>query len=285
MTRWKLTLSYDGTEFYGSQRQRNQRSVQEDLEHALSKVAGKHVSVTLAGRTDRGVHAAGQVASCEDARPDFDERTMIRALNATLADDVAVVKAERVAAAFHAQHDATWREYRYRLWSGPRQPMLRRYAWHRTALLDIDAMNDAAQRLQGYHQFASFTGGGEGTPWSTRAQQPRSTWRTVFHSSVREVQPETGVLPELGASYEMRVIADGFLPQMVRAMVGACVEIGRGARSAEWIDELLSMADRRKGPPTATAHGLVLWRVGYEDDIPEPGPDGFTISVADAAND
>lgn len=284
MSRWKLTLSYDGTGFYGSQRQRDRRSVQEDLECALSRITRQPMSVILAGRTDRGVHAAGQVASCDDLRPDIEGATMVRALNATLADDLGVVWADRVGNAFHARHDARWREYRYRIWSGPRQPMQRHYSWHRTAALDVHAMNDAVQRLQGHRQFATFVGGGEGTPWSARAQQPRSTWRTVYHSSVREVESSFGVLPEIGTSYELRIIADGFLPQMVRAIAGACVDVGRGARPAAWIDELVGFADRRVGPKTAPAHGLVLWRVGYGNDLPAPGPDGTEITVADAAN-
>lgn len=237
--------------------------MQGTLESALSAFAGRPIVAEFAGRTDRGVHAAGQVANVEDFRPTMPLAEMTRALDVRLGPSLAVVDIERVPSSFHARHDATWREYRYRIWSGVRSPLLGTTAWHRRGKIDPKRMQQAAARLEGTHDFASFTGGGEGVPWSDRQTTRFGTVRTVFHCSARQV---TGWWPSddaQGTGVEVRVVADGFLPRMVRGFVGAMGEVGRGANEPEWIDELLSVADRRQGPPTAPAHGLVLWRVGY----------------------
>ncbi|MGC4104966.1 MAG: tRNA pseudouridine(38-40) synthase TruA [Thermomicrobiales bacterium] len=273
--RWKLTVAYDGGGFHGSQRQTGKRSVQEDLEHALGVLGGRAVAATFAGRTDSGVHAVGQVVSCDDLIPTMPDATIVRALNAHLADDLAVVAARRVAAGFHARYDATWREYRYRIWLGPRQPLARGIVWERRSGLDVHAMNAGAAQFLGTHDVASFAGGGEGVPWSERHDRPRGTVRTITHCSVRPVAPWWGLAAKAGDAIEIRVVADGFLPRMVRTMVGALVEIGDRSRPRppDWISQLLLERDRRKGPATAPPHGLVLWRVGYGDDVPDAGDD------------
>ena len=272
--RWKLTVAYDGRDFHGSQRQPGRRSVQEDLERALALLAGRAVAATFAGRTDRGVHAVGQVVSCDDLVPAMPDATIVRALNAHLADDLAVVAARRVAAGFHARYDARWREYRYRIWLGPRQPLARGTVWERRSGLDVQAMDAGARQFLGTHDVASFAGGGEGVPWSERHDQPRGTVRTILHCSVRRVLPWWGMAAETGEAIEIRVVADGFLPRMVRTMAGALVELGAGDRPADWISQLLRERDRRMGPVTAPPHGLVLWRVGYGDEVPVDDPDG-----------
>ncbi|MGB3327774.1 MAG: tRNA pseudouridine(38-40) synthase TruA [Thermomicrobiales bacterium] len=268
MTRWKLTIAYDGGGFHGSQRQPGKRSVQEEIEQALGILAGKAVAATFAGRTDRGVHAVGQVVSCDDLVPTMPDAIIVRALNAHLADDLAVVAARRVAAGFHARYDAIWREYRYRIWLGPRQPLARGNVWERRSPLDVQAMNAGARQFLGTHDVASFAGGGEGVPWSERHDRPRGTVRTILHCSVVRVDPWWGMTPHTGEAIEIRVVADGFLPRMVRTMVGALVEIGAGDRSPDWISHLLRERDRRQGPVTAPPHGLILWQVGYGDDVP-----------------
>jgi tRNA pseudouridine38-40 synthase len=272
--RLKLTVAYDGSRVWGSQRQAGRTTVQGILEAALSRLAGRPVAAELAGRTDRGVHAAGQVASCDDIRPAMVPEAIRRALEPNLGDAVSVVEVERVAAGFHARYDATWREYRYRLWAGPRSPLIERYAWHRRRPLDVAAMADAAERLVGTHDFASFVAGGEGVPWSERRQRRRGTIRVVRHCSVRPVDAWWPSAPLIGQGIEVRVIADGFLPRMVRGFVGALGEIGRGANEPAWIDELLDRADRRVGPQSAPPDGLVLWRIGYGDAVPDPDQRG-----------
>lgn len=275
----KLTIAYDGTSFQGSQRQSGRRTVQEKLEHALGRLGFEPATTVFAGRTDRGVHALGQVVRCVDHQPGWSETKIARALNAVLPDDIAVGAAHRVCATFHPRYDAVWREYRYRIWCGAEQPLARRQVWSRRTPLETQAMGTAARLFVGTHDLAAFTGGGEGVPWSDRARAPRGTVRTVFHCDVREVEPWWGITPGNGSGIEVRVIADGFLPQLVRAIVGALVMIGMGRRPADWISHLIGVADRRQGPETAPAHGLVLWRIGYGDDLPDPELNGRQITV------
>lgn len=266
-----LIVAYDGSDFAGSQVQPGARTVQAELEQALAHFAGRSLSTVFAGRTDRGVHAIGQVVGCDDAWPGRAPDLIRRALNAHLADDLAVSRVERRDAAFHARYDAAWREYHYRLRVGTWQPLGRETVWQRSGPLDVDAMHRAAARLVGEHDFASFAGGGEGVPWSERQERPRGTIRNVMRCDCRTVDPigawfgaEDG-----GELIEVRVAADGFLPRMVRNMVGSLVEIGRGARAERWINDLLGVQDRRHGAKAAPPHGLVLWRVGYGDDLPD----------------
>jgi tRNA pseudouridine38-40 synthase len=270
----KLTLAYDGSGFWGSQRQAGVRSVQEDLEGALSRLAGTTVSVALAGRTDRGVHAVGQVASCVEIRPGMSVERLMLAINAHLADDVSVVGCERIEAPFHARFDAVWREYRYRIWCGVPQPLVRDRVWQRRSAVNIAAMAAGAAALHGPVNLASFAGDGKGVLPADIGSPGRGTVRTIHHCSVREVEPWWGVAPGPGFGVEIRIIADGFLPQSVRTLAGALADIGIGRRSAGWMRELIELADRRQGPKTAPPHGLVLWRVGYGNEVPGPGPNG-----------
>ena len=264
----KLVVAYDGRAFFGSQRQAEKRTVQGEVERAIEEVVGFHVPAYLAGRTDQGVHAVGQVISLADHRPDLANETVRKALNANLPDDLAVIEVERRPLGFHARYDARWREYRYRLWTGVRQPLAAGFVWQRPGALDLDAMNAAAVRLIGTHDMASFAGGGEGVPGSERQSRKRGTVRTVLVCEVRRACPWWGASEQDGTLVELRIAADGFLPRMVRSITGALVEIGRGARPLTWIDELLLERDRRLGPMTAPARGLTLWRVGYDDDDP-----------------
>ncbi len=267
----KLTIAYDGTNFVGSQRQKNGRSVQEDLENALSGLFGQNCSAELAGRTDSGTHAVGQVASVADMRPEMSDARLIEAINAHLADDLAVVGCVRESESFHARYDAVWREYRYRIWWGVRQPLQRHRAWQRWPALDLEAMAEGAAHLTGEVDLASFTGNGLGVTGSP-ALGRRGTVRNIMHCSVYPVQAWWGTAPAEGNGAEIRIIADGFLPQVVRTVAGALAEVGRNKRPPAWIGELITAADRRLGPQTAPPHGLMLWRVGYGDEVPDPDP-------------
>ncbi len=255
---FRLEIGYDGTNFAGSQRQPGRRTVQGVLEEALHGLTGRTVALVLAGRTDRGVHAVGQVASGELAwqrAPD----DLARALNAVLPDDVVVYRVRLAPVGFHARRSARYREYRYRIWAGQAPPLLlRRYVWHLCQALDIEAMVAAAQVLLGTHDFRSFAGKGLGLPGTGRR-----TVRTISHArwqvlevAVDRVEPGTRLL-------EFQIGADAFLPHMVRNIVGAMVAVGTGQRSPGWIGELLAAGDRRLAPSPAPPHGLVLWRVAY----------------------
>jgi tRNA pseudouridine38-40 synthase len=269
MTTLALTVSYDGSRFAGAQAQPGQRTVQGELEGTLARICGRPIRIVLAGRTDRGVHAAGQVVSCDDVRPDWTPDRLRRALDAMLPPDLAVVAAARRPDGFHARYDAVWREYRYRIWTGGRTPLARGLVWERTGAVDLRAMQTAATKFLGSHDFATFAGGGEGTPWSERRTRPRSTERTVIRCDARVIEPWWGPRRNGSHCIEIRVAADGFLPQMARTMTSALVDVGQGRRPPAWIGELLAAADRRAGPATAPAHGLTLWRVGYDDESPD----------------
>jgi tRNA pseudouridine38-40 synthase len=256
-----LVVSYDGAGFVGSQRQANGRTVQQELETALARIAGTAVSTVFAGRTDAGVHAAGQVVGLRDPRPDLDEATLVRAINAALPDDLAVLRAKRRPAGFHARYDAIWREYRYRIWSGMPQPLARSLCWQRRGALNVERMDLAAARFVGERDFAAVAGGGDGVPWSARQDLARGTTRRVIGCSCRSLAPWWG--PAVGDLIELRVAADGFLPRMVRNIAALLVEIGEGRRETASIDEVLAGRDRRLGGGTAPPHGLILWRIGY----------------------
>jgi len=264
----KLTIGYHGAAFSGSQRQPGRETVQAALERAAGILAKTPVRVTLAGRTDEGVHAAGQVASLPDPRPDWSTGRLRLAFNALLPDACGVQQVERVPESFHARFDADWREYRYRIWSGPRAVLARDLVWERHAPLDVATMQSGVARLVGEHDFAAFAGGGEGVPWSSRRSMARGTVRTMHRATVRTIVPWWGPAFD-GELIEVRVVADGFLPRMVRTIAGALVAVGQGERPPEWIEELLAARDRRQAGESAPSQGLVLWRVGYDGETPE----------------
>lgn len=254
-----LTLAYDGTEFAGAQVQPGRRTVGSELEGALARLTAAPTRVTFAGRTDRGVHAAGQVAHCDVTTGMGDER-LWRALNAVLPPDLAVLRLTTMPGAFHARYDARSREYRYRLWRGEtRLPGLARTSWHLAGALDVGAMGEAAQRLLGEHDFAAFAGQGLGVPG--RAAR-RATVRRLDRA---ECWAEALALPFApGELVTVRVRASGFLPRMVRTIVAALVEVGRGRRDPDWLAALLRGRARALAPAPAPPQGLTLWRVEYD---------------------
>lgn len=267
MPTFRLILAYDGTEFAGSQVQPRQRTVQGELEDALTSIAGGPARTVFAGRTDRGVHAVGQVAAARLPNWRGEERDLDRALRATLPADLAATEACRCDEGFNPRFDAIWREYRYWVAPAKSNPFLSRYAWTTRSDVVAEAVVDGAQRFQGERDFASFAGGGQGVPWSDRSKRRRGTTRTVSRCECREIWVNAGPTAERSARVlEIRVVADGFLPRMVRTMVGALVEVGQERRDPAWIDELLALRDRRAGPPVAPPQGLTLWRVGFGGD-------------------
>lgn len=270
MPSFRLTLCYDGTDFAGSQVQRGMRTVQGELNAAIRGLGEGEAATTFAGRTDRGVHAAGQVAAFSLPGWRAGGERLGVALNAMLPRDLGVVASAECGECFSPRYDAVWREYRYWIAPGAVDPFLRRTCFTPRADVDETAINAGASLLLGTWDFASFAGGGEGVPWSERSRRPRGTVRTVLCCACRRVELTQG--PGLVASQsaiEIRVAADGFLPRMVRNIVGALVEIGQGRRSHEWIADVLDARDRRFGSVLAPPQGLTLWRVGYGDDALE----------------
>lgn len=263
MPRLRLTLAYDGTAFAGSQVQPGRRTVQGVLEDALGTITGSPVRAAFAGRTDTGVHAIGQVAHADVGRA-MGEDDWRRALNATLPPDVRITNLAFAPDSFHARFDARWREYRYRIWNGPVQlPQDRMGAWHRRASLDAAAMQEATRAFLGTHAFAAFAGMGKGVP-----ERAEATVRTVRAAGWAAATCEW---PVAGTSLTFTVVANGFLPHMVRNMVGSLAVIGQGNAPVTWIAELLRRQDRRFAGRTAPAHGLTLWRIRYADDDEQTG--------------
>ena len=267
MSSYRLTLAYDGTDFAGSQVQPGQRTVQGELEAALRRLGGATASTVFAGRTDRGVHAAGQVVAVRFPEWRAGSAALERALAARLPGDLAARQVEACGEAFNPRFDAQWREYRYWLTPEVRSPFWGRYSWLLRDEADASRMDSAAQAVLGTHDFASFAGGGEGVPWSERAARPRGTIRTVYRCQVRRFAAGGGPGRDVAAEViEVRIAADGFLPRMVRNITGALVEVGQGRQEPDWISEMLAARDRRQGSAVAPAHGLTLWRVGYAGD-------------------
>jgi tRNA pseudouridine38-40 synthase len=241
----KLTLSYDGTDFCGWQTQPGVRTVQETLENAIGTLTGETAHANASGRTDRGVHAIGQVVNFYTNTPHPPE-VLVSALNAHLPDDVVVREAADAPEAFDANRDAKRKLYRYVIHDGPvTDPFLRRYYHQSRHPLDAAAMSRAAQCLKDRHDFHSFE-----TDWPNRM----SSVRTITHLAINR----------LGDWIWLDVEADGFLYNMVRAVAGTLINVGRGYWPESKVAEILQSEDRREAGPTAPAQGLFLMRVMYD---------------------
>ena len=246
--RIKLTLHYDGAGFLGWQVQPGARTVQSELEAALSRLADEPIQVIAAGRTDRGVHATGQVVSTlVPAR--WTAAALYRALNAILPDDIWVAAAQEVPRDFHARYSATARSYVYRVGTQAAafSPFHRRWCWalrESRERIELDALNEAAMPLLGRHSFRAFA----------KAGQPE-------RGEICEVTESRWVVWECGAEYH--VTANRFLHHMVRYLVGTMVEVARGRRPIEEIRLLLANTPGLETSPPAPPDGLFLSKVHY----------------------
>ncbi len=244
----KLTISYDGTHYCGWQIQPNGPTIQQAIERAFAQIFGERIAITASGRTDAGVHASGQVASCE-VKTELSCERICRALNGNLPLDIRVLAVEQAPPGFHAIRDAVRKRYRYCLEDTPIHNVFRRhYVWHvRAGRLDVATMQQAASTLVGTHDFRSFQAAGS---------DRKTTIRTIFALDVqRDVRP--------GGEIILEIEADGFLYNMVRNIVGTLVEIGLGNQSVHWIEEVLAARDRKKAGRTAPPEGLQLLHVTY----------------------
>jgi tRNA pseudouridine38-40 synthase len=245
VSRYKLTLEYDGGGLVGWQRQDNGPSVQQALEAAVAKFCGEAVTAHAAGRTDAGVHATGQVAHIDIAK-DTTPETVRDALNFHLKPAaIAVLLAEAVGEDFHARFSATGRSYLYRI-VNRRAPLTVDHgrAWLVNAALDAGAMHDAAQVLLGKHDFSTF-----------RASlcQAQSPVKTLDRLSIHRVGEEIQVIAE----------ARSFLHHQVRNFIGTLRLVGEGKWSKDDLRAALEAKDRSEGGPTAPPDGLYLTRVSY----------------------
>lgn len=245
MTRWKLTVEYDGSGFHGWQRQANARSVQQTLEEGIQNFSGETVTLHVAGRTDAGVHARANVAHV-DLQKDTGPDTIRSALNFyARPHPVVVTDVEPVPEKFHARYSAVARSYRYLIVNRrPPLALLAHKAWHVVRPLDIEPMQIAASHIMGKHDFSTF-----------RAQgcQATSPIRTLDQLDIRRD----------GENVTFHVGARSFLYHQVRNMVGTLVMVGTGQWSVADFDKAFAACNRSAGGPTAPSHGLMFWDVTY----------------------
>lgn len=256
MQNWRITLSYDGTEFFGWQVQPGLRTVQGELQQALERICGEAPLPQGSGRTDAGVHALAQVASFALAAP-IPPENLARALNRTLPAAIRVLAAEQAPPEFHARHSAIGKCYEYRVYTGsPCSPFLARYCWAVHWQLDLAALNEAAATILGEHDFTSFAASGPDLSQRNREGAPPNPVRIISHSHWQQAERDTLIY---------RVHGNGFLHHMVRNLAGTFVDMGRGFLPATDVDAILAAKDRRRAGPTAPASGLFLHHVDYGD--------------------
>jgi len=245
MRRFKITVSYDGTSYFGWQVQPNAVTVQGCLEKVLFRLSGETVKVHGSGRTDRGVHARGQVAHF-DLQKSFTAKALGGGLNALLPDDIRVMRIESASAGFHARKHAVEKEYRYFIWNGNILPPNRRFDHLRVKQgLDVESMREAASYLIGCHDFASFT--------ANSNDLVESTVRELFKLDIRKNGKEVVIIAR----------GEGFLYKMVRSLTGWLLRVGKGEVMPEATKAMLESRLRTSDVPTARPQGLFLWSVKY----------------------
>ncbi len=244
--RYRIDLAYLGTNYHGWQRQRNASSVQEVLEDRLSTLVGHSVEVVGAGRTDTGVHASHYVAHFDAEKLRMPEARMVYALNGTLPQDIAVHSLAECAAEFHARFDALSRTYRYVI-SREKNPFALGRSYQCSYPLDLPSMQAGAAALLPYSDFASFCKAGADNK-TTLCELMRSEWTVEGNQWVYTVQ------------------ANRFLRNMVRAIVGTLLDLGRGRITLEQLHEIVAAADRGKAGASAPPEGLYLSDIAYPQD-------------------
>lgn len=242
----RLCVEYDGTEYCGWQRQENGLSIQQRIEEAIGRMTGVQSRVIGSGRTDAGVHAVGQVANFHtDSR--LEERSLLMGLNSLLPPDIAVRGVREVDPSFHARFDAKSKMYLYRICNRRVRPALeRRFAWFIWEPLDLEKIGESLDLFRGTHDFSSFC--------STHADSEDHV-RTILDIAVVKQEKDT---------IRISMEADGFLRYMARTIVGTLVEIGRGKRCLDEVNEILAAKDRKRAGLTAPPQGLFLQEVKYE---------------------
>lgn len=259
----RLTLAYDGTDYVGWQVQPNGPSVQAALQKAVEKLTGSPANVLAAGRTDSGVHAIGQVANfrttstipCENIRT---------GLQRFLPDDIVVREAAEADESFHATYSARSKRYRYVILNQPVAiPFLRRYVYRHHRPLDAAAMQAAADKLLGRHDFRCFESQFPNKATSIRTVTEATLRRSSIWPVWSEAAPHAAPDGEDGPLLCFDIVADGFLYNMVRAIVGTLLKVGEGKWPPDEVQRIIERQDRAQAGETAPAHGLYLVHVEY----------------------
>ena len=245
MKNFKITVEYDGASYHGWQRQKNDRTIQEEIEKALFTMTGKKIALTASGRTDAGVHALGQVANF-NCDTDLSSQAFQNGLNSLTRDDIVIISCNIVDENFHSRFDAKSKTYNYRILNRDLPVAInRQYAWFIKKKLDLDAMQLSVRHIIGAHDFKAFEGTGS----------PRShTTRRVFKAEIAE--QGNGLIV-------IEIKADGFLRFMVRNIVGTLVDVGLGKITSDDFKEILLSKDRSIAGATAPPQGLFLMKVKY----------------------
>jgi tRNA pseudouridine38-40 synthase len=242
---FKIIIEYDGTHFFGWQRQTDKKTIQGEIEKVLSRILNQDIRIKGSGRTDSGVHAFGQVANFH-AATDMAPYMIKKAVNSMIKDPIVLRECRVVDDAFHAQYDAVSKEYHYYILNREDPSAIgASFQWHIRQSLDIELMKQCCQAIMGVHDFRSFENTGS----------PRST-------TIREI-----ILSEIHLLEENRLVfiirANGFLKYMVRNLIGTIVLAGQKKISAQKFKDILNAKDRTKAGPTAPPHGLFLKQVHY----------------------
>ena len=247
----KLTLEYDGTQFNGWQVQdKSKRTVQGEIEKALSQILKKKTAVTGSGRTDSGVHAKAQTANFKTASR-MTPSQILKALNALLSEDIAVIDAQEVPQNFHSQYSVKSKTYRYTILHRPtRSPLCRRYSFFYPYALNLSMMRREARFLVGRKDFSSMQAADPS--FIRTGSAPKSSVRTIKRIDIARK----------GEFITIDIAADGFLYKMVRNIVGTLIEIGSGKRQVS-IKDILQKKNRQSAGATAPAQGLCLLEVQY----------------------
>ncbi len=240
-----LLIEYDGTAYYGWQRQKTDRTIQGEIENALSTMTGQPIVLIGSGRTDAGVHAKGQVANFL-CNTNLTQEIFQKGLNSLLQKDIVIKKCLQVDEAFHARFDAKSKKYQYRILNQDLPKAIgRQYFWFVRKKLNIISMQKALKHIIGPHDFKAFEGTG-----SPRAH----TIRNVMNASISECRK---------GEILFEIIADGFLRYMVRNLTGTLVNVGHGKTTPEEFKTILELKDRSMAGATAPPHGLWLMEVKY----------------------
>lgn len=242
--RYRIDFSYDGTNFNGYQLQPNLRTVQNELEKAVSYLNRQtYTSVQSSGRTDKGVHALNQVAHFDlEINTTLDK--IKRGLNSNLPEDIHIIKVRKVSNNFHARFKAKKKEYVYKINVGEYNPMERNYVYQYNRFLDIDKMREAIQYFEGTHDFTSFV--------STEDERENKV-RTIIKTNIKKKKD----------IIEISFQADGFMKYQVRNMVGLLIAIGSGKKVPTDVNKIIEAKDRTKSVKTSAAEGLYLKKVWY----------------------
>ena len=249
--RVRLVVAYDGSNYHGWQLQPGVITIESELNRHLSELLQEDIHVIGASRTDSGVHALGNVAVF-DTIARIPAEKISYALNQRLPEDIRIQKSEEVAPDWHPRHCNSRKTYEYRIYRSEfPMPVKRLYSFFTYRKLDVEQMNLAAKYLEGEHDFKSFCQTGA---------QVESTVRTIYLAEVKQE----------GTDIVIRICGNGFLYNMVRIIAGTLMEVGQGKRKPEMMEQILSACDREKAGPTAPAHGLMLIKYEYPDEVKKP---------------